>query len=483
MMKKGKRTVKRRIFLSNTGMVLVTLMIFLAVNLCILKLYENTLRRKAAQSSELAPYTEEVKKILEEWTLVKDKEQYKILARDIGAKDYVLYIRSDDKIVYSGRKGEERDDLEKYLKEDGRGHIFSNDNLTVVSRYDTVSGIEIYAISDRDEEEHGSWEGHYAAFLIIFIIDGVFCVGGLLLISQLFTRSLTKHILKPLTLLSDGAQRVQQGNLTQPVVYTGDIEHENVCKTFNDMQLYILAEQEKNRKYEKARTDMITGISHDLRTPMTAIQGTIKGLIDGVVSTPEQQQKFLKTAYRRTRDMDVLLQHLFYFSKLETGNMPLELKKINMSDFIRNYLKSKREMLEGDNICIEEMIEEDSIYVEIDTEQMQRIFDNLIENSMKYANIQSLVIKVTLKKVDGRACLCFSDNGNGVPGEKLPHIFEEFYRGDESRNEKEGNGLGLYIIKYLMEAMGGNVWAESGQGLAILMELPAIGGWKDESKA
>jgi len=308
-------------------------------------------------------------------------------------------------------------------------------------------------------------------------------VGGLLLISQLFTRNLTKHILKPLTLLSDGAQRVQQGILTQPVVYTGDIEHENVCKTFNDMQLYILAEQEKNRKYEKARTDMITGISHDLRTPMTAIQGTIKGLIDGVASTPEQQQKFLKTAYRRTRDMDVLLQRLFYFSKLETGNMPLELKKINMSDFIRNYLKSKREMLEGDNICIEEMIEEDSIYVEIDMEQMQRIFDNLIENSMKYANIQPLVIKVTLQKVDGRVCLCFSDNGSGVPGAKLPHIFEEFYRGDESRNEKEGNGLGLYIVKYLMEAMGGNVWAESGQGLAILMELPAIGGWKDESKA
>lgn len=86
-------------------------------------------------------------------------------------------------------------------------------------------------------------------------------------------------------------------------------------------------EKEKNYKYEKARTDMIAGISHDLRTPLTAVRGTIKGLMDGVASTPERQNRFLKTAYRRTGDMDVLLNQLFYLSKLETGNMPLNLKK------------------------------------------------------------------------------------------------------------------------------------------------------------
>lgn len=93
------------------------------------------------------------------------------------------------------------------------------------------------------------------------------------------------------------------------------------------MQKHILMEKEKNYKYEKARTDMIAGISHDLRTPLTAVRGTIKGLMDGVASTPERQNRFLKTAYRRTGDMDVLLNQLFYLSKLETGNMPLNLKK------------------------------------------------------------------------------------------------------------------------------------------------------------
>ena len=95
----------------------------------------------------------------------------------------------------------------------------------------------------------------------------------------------------------------------------GDAEFEDVCITFNHMQEHILREQEKNRKYEKARTDMIAGISHDLRTPLTAIRGTIKGLMDGIAATPEMQEKFLQAAYRRTGDMDGLLNQLFYVSK------------------------------------------------------------------------------------------------------------------------------------------------------------------------
>lgn len=177
------------------------------------------------------------------------------------------------------------------------------------------------------------------------------------------------------------------------------------------MREAILAGQEKNRKYEKARTDMIAGISHDLRTPLTAIRGTIKALLDGVVSTPKQQRKFLETAYRRTGDMDILLNQLFYISKLETGNMPLTLSTIEVSAFIDNYVKGKRELLENEQIEV------------------------------------------------------------GVAEEKLPYIFDEFYRGDESRNQKEGNGLGLYIVKYLIEAMGGSVRAENADGLMIFMEF------------
>ena len=116
-------------------------------------------------------------------------------------------------------------------------------------------------------------------------------------------------------------------------------------------------------------------------------------------------------------------------------------------------------------------IEEITGYVSVDPEQLQRIFDNLLENSRRYGGVMPLKIKISLKRNKEGFCICFSDNGVGVPEEKLPYIFDEFYRGDESRNKKEGNGLGLYIVRYLTEAMGGSVWAENAGGLAVYLEF------------
>ena len=99
--------------------------------------------------------------------------------------------------------------------------------------------------------------------------------------------------------------------------------------------------------------------------------------------------------------------------------------------------------------------------------------DNLLENSEKYSRAEPLQIRITLQKDKDGIGIRFSDNGMGVPEDKLPFLFDEFYRVDESRNEKKGNGLGLYIVKYLVEAMGGSVRAENENGLVICIKLPA----------
>ena len=169
--------------------------------------------------------------------------------------------------------------------------------------------------------------------------------------------------------------------------------------------------------------------------------------------------------------MDILLNQLFYLSKLETGNMPFDFKTIEISGFISNYVKGKQEILENGQAEITADIEGITGYVSVDPEQLQRIFDNLLENSRRYGNVTPLKIKISLEKSKRGFCICFSDNGVGVPEEKIPYIFDEFYRGDESRNKKEGNGLGLYIVRYLTEAMGGSVRAENAGGLAVYLEL------------
>lgn len=377
-----KDTVKKRIFISNALMVLVILLIFLMINLCVIKVYSESIEADFRTSAGQIVDEDGLENLLEDWTFKRNE------------------------------------------------------------------------------------------FLILFGVDGILCIMVLVIISQIFSRNLANHIMEPLDALSEGAKRMKENNLTQDIFYQGDVEFENVCETFNDMQRHILEEQEKNQKYEKAKTDMIAGISHDLRTPLTAVRGTIKGLLDGIASSPEMQTKFLQTAYRRTGDMDVLLNQLFYISKMETGNMPLSLQQIEISEFLHYYVTAKQELIATEEETITLDDNEITADVVVDPEQFRRIFDNLLENSMKYAESKPLKIDILLKRMISGIAICFKDNGVGVAEEKLPYIFDEFYRGDESRNQKEGNGLGLYIVKYLIQAMGGRVRAENEDGFAIWIELP-----------
>lgn len=357
--------------------------------------------------------------------------------------------------------------------------VFFLINLAVVKIYsesveqELKAGIGQYVSENELKDLVEDWTIHRNSFLLLFLLDGVLCITALLLLSQIFTRRLTRSIMEPLDALEDGARRIRSNELTQDIVYTGEVEFETVCETFNDMQRHILEEQEKNLKYEKARTDMIAGISHDLKTPLTAIRGTVKGLLDGIAATPEQQERFLKAAYKRTGDMDVLLNQLFYLSKLETGGMPLSPQVVEISAFLRKYVNEKTEFLEEEKERIGLETNGACAEVFIDTQQFGRILDNLLENSEKYSGAEPLQIRVTLQKDKEGIGIRFSDNGMGVPEDKLPFLFDEFYRVDESRNEKKGNGLGLYIVKYLVEAMGGSVRAENENGLVICIKLPA----------
>jgi signal transduction histidine kinase len=313
------------------------------------------------------------------------------------------------------------------------------------------------------------WTVHQQSFYVLLLVDILVCAGIWIVVSLFFTGKLASQIMKPLHALEQGAQRIRDNDLTQDIIYHGEEEFEDICHAFNQMQAHILAEREKNKAYETSRTEMIAGISHDLRTPLTAIRGSIKGILDGVVKG-EQQNKFLQMAYRRTEEMNKLLTQLFELSKLETGNMPLHLQKTNLFDWVSTYIEEKRE--QGDSVEWIEELSQDTGSVRIDREQMHRIFDNLLENSRKYAEVQPIQISISGKETEQEVLLRFADNGQGVPEEKLASIFEEFYRTDASRKKKEGNGLGLYIVKNLIELMGGQVWAKNEAGLAIYIQLP-----------
>ena len=239
-------------------------------------------------------------------------------------------------------------------------------------------------------------------------------------------------------------------------------------------QEHLLAEREKNARYEQARTDLVAGISHDLRTPLTSVKGYLKGLRDGVANTPEKQRQYLDIAYRKACDMDVLLQRLFYFSKLETGNLPLSPVSADLWRFVEGFVRDNAGELEQRGGAIQLKGVPTPHPVRIDTEQMYRVLTNLTENALRYAGSEALVLTLTLWRERDREHLRFADNGRGVPAEDLPHLFEQFWRGDQSRGSQagEGSGLGLYIVKYIVEAHGGTITARNDGGLVFDLALP-----------
>lgn len=307
-----------------------------------------------------------------------------------------------------------------------------------------------------------------------FLLNCLVVIAVILLLSLLFTRKMVWRILRPLNALTEGAKRIEKGDFSEPVVYTGKDEFASVCTAFNRMQEHLLKERERTAAYERARMDLIAGISHDLRTPLTSVKGYIKGLRDGVAGTPEKRDQYLAIAYNKACDIDVLLQKLFYFSSLETGNLPLSLEHEDLGDFVRRFAENMRDELDYKNI--EMSVEATSVShpVLIDKEQMSRVLLNLVENSLKYAKAKPLVLRLSVWRGRDMEHLLFSDNGQGVPEEHLKRLFERFWRGDEARSATngEGSGLGLYIAKYIVEAHGGFITAKNDNGLQIKISLP-----------
>lgn len=309
--------------------------------------------------------------------------------------------------------------------------------------------------------------------LSLFLSGGAAIV-VILLLNTLFTRYQLKKLLQPVDALTRAAGRIGAGDFTQPIAYSGRDEFAPVCAAFDRMQEHLLAEQEKNAAYEQARTDLVAGISHDLRTPLTSVKGYIKGLRDGVAQTPERQRQYLDVAYRKACDMDILLQRLFYFSRLETGNLPLFLQPADLGELISRFTAETAPELEQTGGKIELAVSSGPHPVSIDPEQLYRVLSNLKDNALRYAGTGPLVLSLAVERWEDWISLRFADNGRGVPKEALPHLFDQFWRADPARSAQngEGTGLGLYIAKYIVEAHGGTIAAENNGGLAFTILLP-----------
>ena len=280
-----------------------------------------------------------------------------------------------------------------------------------------------------------------------------------------------RSIAVPLVKLKKATKNIKEGNLDFVLEVEGNDEFSQLCQDFEEMRKRLKESTEEKILIDKENKELISNISHDLKTPITAVKGYVEGIMDGVADTPEKMDRYVRTIYNKTNEMDHLINELTFYSKIDTNRIPYTFSKLNVEDY---FLDCAEELgLEMETRGIELVYAnyvEKGVQVIADGEQIRRVIHNIVSNAIKYMEKPRGIIQLRVKDVGDFIQVEIEDNGKGIAAKDLPYIFDRFYRTDVSRNSsKGGSGIGLSIVKKIMEDHGGKVWATSRLGIGTIM--------------
>jgi len=285
--------------------------------------------------------------------------------------------------------------------------------------------------------------------------------------STLLTVWLYKSIVKPVGELKLAAERIKNGDLDFSVESDTEDEIGELFTTFEDMRVRMKEQLEVGMQYELESKELMSNISHDLKTPITAIKGYVEGILDGVADTPEKQDKYFRTIYAKANDMEKMIEELFLYSKLDSNSETYSFAKVNLNDYFEDCIEEINVDLEAKNIDLGFFNYADKDVVIIaDPEKLKRVITNIINNSAKYIGDKKGIINIRIREEAEFIQVEIEDNGKGIAKKEIPRIFERLYRTDASRNSAQGgSGLGLSIAKKIIEEHGGRIWATSKENI------------------
>ncbi len=302
----------------------------------------------------------------------------------------------------------------------------------------------------------------------------------------ILTYMVSRSIIRPLRALQKATEEIKDGNLSYEVDIRSKDEIGKLSAAFEEMRKKLLESVELQLQYEENRKELISNISHDLKTPMTAIKGYVEGIMDGIADSPEKLDRYVKTIYGKAADMDRLIDELFLFSKLDLGKLPFDFEKVDIGAYVQDCAQELVFDLDKRGIKLElNVLPGQALFVKADREKLKRVLVNILGNAMKYMDKADGRIGLSVEERAGTAVISVSDNGQGIPRDALPYIFDRFYRADPSRNSSTGgSGLGLAIARQIVEEHGGRIRAESelGTGTRVSIELPLWGRPQKEEK-
>ncbi len=410
-------------------------------------------------------FREVERQIDEDEALMEDIEYLSGLNGEIKDKASYILVRKGNDIYYTGNEAA-ASKIFDLLPGYGYGNAGGDSGYYYNSMSKLVKQLD-FRFSDGEE----------GSFFIIMrinsliskqlLIDMVIAIIVILVFTSLMlTKWIQRGVFLPVNELNTAMKNIADGNLEYMLNTDSKGEIGELYKNYEDMRLRLKESTDEKFEHEKQNRELISNISHDLKTPITAIKGYVEGIMDGVADTPEKMDKYIKTIYNKANDMDRLINELTIYSGIDSNRIPYHFHRLNVADYFGDCVEEVGLDLESKNIELNysNLVSPDAMII-ADPEQLKRVINNIIGNSVKYLEREKGVIDIRILDEVDSIRVEIEDNGKGIAARDLPNIFERFYRTDASRNSsKGGSGIGLSIVKKIVEDHGGYIWATSKEG-------------------
>lgn len=380
----------------------------------------------------------------------------------------IIFLNKDDTVIYHSNEI----DIDGFRNDRSFSLELLKDKYIIEKHDITDTGYKMYFFVPKSDST--LMKKNFLTFIAgIFIIAVLFREG----LSRSIMKKVYQNMVEPLEKIKRGTTEIRKGNLDYEIEVE-DCYNRDLKETFSEfekMRLKLKENKTLEKQYETNRKELISNISHDLKTPISSIIGYVEGIMDGVANTPAKRDRYMQIIYKKSLDMNRLINDLLLFSKLDVNKVAFRFEKeklINYMDIL--FEEYGIELRENGIELISRFDADENLEIDIDKKQLRRVFNNIVGNAMKHLDKETKAIEMTAYEENNEVIIRISDNGIGIDSNKVENIFDRFYKADDSRNTEIGSsGLGLSISKQIVLAHGGRIWASSvaGQGTIIYFTI------------
>ena len=426
---------------------------------------------------EIVKSTEEIYSVLHEQigtdpSRLADRDYLAQVSAKISRRSTYIIVRKDAELYYTGNEDAAKL-IFSLLPDYGEGDI-SEDSGFYYDEFDKFVKQLDFEFPDGSQGSVFVVSRVNALISRHLLVDMMVAIVLILVFTGfMLTRWIHKGVFNPINELNMAMQEIKDGNFEYVLQSDEKGEIGDLYRNYEDMRLRLKESTEEGKQNEKQNKEFISNISHDLKTPITAIKGYVEGIMDGVTNTPEKMDKYIKTIYNKANDMERLINELTFYSGIDNNRIPYNYHRINVADYFGDCIEEVGLDLDSKNIQLNySNLTKPDTRVIADPEQMKKVINNIISNSVKYMDKPKGIIDIRILDEADSIRIEIEDNGKGIAQKDLPRIFERFYRTDTSRNSAQGgSGIGLSIVKKIVEDHGGYIWATSKEGEGTCMHF------------